>query len=260
MSHIHIPDGELPFLLILIGYLLTALFLFLAFKNIKMDDVRRKVPYIGIMAALMLLTMSIPLGFIPFHLNLAVLVGILAGPAFGFIVIFVVNILLSFLGHGGITMVGINTLIIGSEVLVGSLLFGWLSKRKHSAWSAAVSCITGLLVSTCIMASIIAGVTGQLEGILPHTHAHEDPISLVENQDEINETVGHHNGETKGTIEHNDELDEHLKEVRFISLSGWSAVAAILFVGMLIEAFVTGTIIDFFLKVRPDMIASHRID
>lgn len=66
----------------------------------KGGDIRRKIPFIGVVGALMLIFMSIPLGFIPVHLSLAVLCGILAGPELGFTAVFAVNTILSLMGHG----------------------------------------------------------------------------------------------------------------------------------------------------------------
>lgn len=155
MSHIHIPDGVLPVSWWLIGFLVTAIFLFLAIKNIEKSDVQQKIPYLGVVAALMLITMSIPLGFLPFHINLTVLMGILVGPALGFIAVFIVNLFLSFMGHGGITSVGINTLILGLEVSLGAVLFQLVKRRLNTVFSAGTVTLITLLISTLCMVGVV---------------------------------------------------------------------------------------------------------
>ena len=52
-------------------------------------------------------------------MNFAALAGMMLGPALSFVSVFVVNLILALLGHGGITAVGINTLTIGIEAALG---------------------------------------------------------------------------------------------------------------------------------------------
>ncbi|MGI6705035.1 MAG: energy-coupling factor ABC transporter permease [Clostridia bacterium] len=248
MSHIHLPDGVLSLPWVILGYGMTALFLFLAMRKLKKEDIRKKVPYVGVIAALMLLTMSVPLGVIPFHLNLSVLTGILAGPALGFIVIFVVNVLLGFLGHGGMTVIGLNTLIIGAEIAVGSFLFRFLQKRINWVVSAGIATFVALILSTTLMvAVIVAADIGVDVALLPHHGEghHEEATHQTHNEEGTEAFAGHRSGR----------LEEGVEEIRFLSLTGWNAIGAIILSGILIETFVSGLVINFFRKVRPDLIS-----
>ncbi len=58
MSHIHIPDGVLPAWLWISGWVLTLGIVFIAGRLSERSDVRRKVPLLAVVSALMLVAMS----------------------------------------------------------------------------------------------------------------------------------------------------------------------------------------------------------
>ena len=123
MSHIHIPDGILPLWLVAAGWALTLALLYLSARRLSGPEARRKIPLLGVMAAVMLVGMSTEFVPIAYHVNLAVLAGIIVGPAMGFLAAFIVDLILALFGHGGITVVGLNTLIIGAECALGYFIF-----------------------------------------------------------------------------------------------------------------------------------------
>lgn len=236
MSHIHIPDGVLPVSWWLIGYVFTGIFLFLAIRKIQAGDVKKKVPYIGVVCALMLITMSVPLGFLPFHINLTVLTGILAGPAMGFIAVFIVNLFLSFLGHGGITVVGVNTLILGIEVFMGAALFQLLRKRIKDIPAVVIATVFALLISTVMMAGIVGMSQVGWQYAMPHHHQADEQV----------ESAHHDTAKTP--------LATTVTEVSVFKISGLVALVLILCIGIALEALVTVFMVRFFKKVRPDLI------
>jgi cobalt/nickel transport system permease protein len=244
MSHIHLPDGVLPPVWWISAYIVCFIIIWLLVRRLKGDEVRRKIPYAGVMGALMLIFMSVPLGVIPVHLSLAVLSGILAGPSLGFIAAFVVNIFLAFMGHGGITVVGINTLILGSEVILGYYIFQALSRKLGNTSSAVLSTILALLVSTVLMIGVVGTTVGLAEALPGSGHHHEVTEDIINDSTTID--GAHHNE------------DQHLHDaaasVSYLSFSGWTAIAIILLLGIFIESLVTGFIVRFFSRVRPDFI------
>src|SRR3990172_2594730 len=123
LSHIHVPDGVLPLWLVAVGWLATALVLALCLRRVPADDWTRRLALLGVIAALMVVGMTVEIVPIGYHLNLTVVAGIVLGPALGFIAAFIVNAILAMFGHSGVTVIGLNTLVIGSEVAVGYLLF-----------------------------------------------------------------------------------------------------------------------------------------
>lgn len=123
MSHLHIPDGILPTIIWLPAWILSFLIIFLLIKKKGEKNIAEKVPLTALASAIMLLAMSIPLGILPFHLSLASFIAILLGPGLAYLAVFSVNFFLALLGHGGISLVALNSLIVGSEVLISSFLF-----------------------------------------------------------------------------------------------------------------------------------------
>jgi cobalt/nickel transport system permease protein len=160
MSHIHIPDGVLPWWLVAAGWVLTLALLFLSARRLSGPEAQRKMPLLGVMAAVMLVGMSTEFVPIAYHVNLTVLTGIIVGPATGFVVAFIVNLILALFGHGGITVVGLNTLIIGTECALGYFIFRGLVRllrtQKSVAVPAGASVIITLFISTMLLIGIVA--------------------------------------------------------------------------------------------------------
>jgi len=217
--HIHIPDGVLPLWLWILGYAIVIVFLFAAVRKVRGEE--KRGVYAATMAAIMLVAMSIPLG-VPYHINLTVLTGIILGPWWALISTFVTNLILATFGHGGITIVGLNTIITWFESLVGFYIFKTLQKafaRKswRFAMASGVSTFTALMLSTILVISIVAA-----SGINPA------------------EVIHHHNngdGETQ------------------MSLTVFAALTfPIALVGAVIEAAVTSLILVYVKKVKPTLI------
>ncbi len=249
MSHIHLPDGTLPLFWWLSGYAVTALLLFLAMRNLQGEQARRKLPFIGAIGALMLLTMSVPLGPLPLHLNLTVLIGIIAGPSLSLLTIFVVNILLALLGHGGITTVGVNTLILSCEAALGWYLFHRLFQQRRLAWRTMLAAALSLLLSITLSISLVGASTGLWTAALPHSH-HEE---LEEHAPVTQHEHGHHDHE------HTHELaqatfGEAVNSFNLWGMVGLGGLVLVLLLGLLIEALATWGIVGYLSRVRPDLL------
>ncbi|MDP2210521.1 MAG: energy-coupling factor ABC transporter permease [Candidatus Aquicultor sp.] len=228
MSHIHLPDGVIPVFWWIIGYLLTAAMLGLAISRTKSTEARRKVPLLGIIAAVMLIGQSIPLGFIPFHLGLAVLAGIILGPWLGFMAAFISNMFLALIGHGGITVVGLNTVVVGSEVIIGYLLYNILRRvTVRPVLPVVLATALTLIVTIAFMVGVVA-------------IAQVNPVLVL-------------TGEGAGAIRDSVVVDSPVA----ISLRRFVAIIVpIAAIGIAIEAFVTGLIVRFILGVRPEIVGA----
>lgn len=143
MSHLHLPDGLVPFWLWMGA--LGLVVLLLAWTERKVPP--QRVAYQGALGGLMMAAMAIPLGPLDYHLTLAGPVGVLLGPAGAFPVGFVVGATLAFVGHGGFTVIGLNALLLGSAASVAWMLFGPLSRRLPAGWALAVASAGGHVVS-----------------------------------------------------------------------------------------------------------------
>src|SRR5512139_2578257 len=144
MTHMHIPDGILPVWLWVSGFLVMAAVLWICLYRLRGMDRKKKIPLLGVLSAVMLVVMSIELLPIAYHLNLSVVAGILLGPSLGFIAAFIVNLMLALMGHGGITVMGLNTLLLGAEAMLGHTLFYLISHRVPIFWRAAVATLFAL--------------------------------------------------------------------------------------------------------------------
>lgn len=182
MSHLHLPDGILPWWLWLGGLVLVVALVLLALKRLEAE--RRLLPSVAVMAAVSLVAMNIPLG-LPLHMNLAALAGIILGPVLGFLAMFIANIFNALVSHGGLTMLGINALLVGSEALVAGGLFVLLGGGRRLLVNSTFSIVTALLVSTLLVVAV-AGLAGmELEVMVAHDHgdhvdAHEMDHGFLE--------------------------------------------------------------------------------
>jgi cobalt/nickel transport system permease protein len=217
--HIHVPDGVLPLWLWMLGYSIIIIFLFIAVRKVRGEE--KRGIYAAAMAAIMLVAMSIPLG-VPYHINLTVLAGIILGPWWALIATFVTNLILATFGHGGITIVGLNTIVTWFESLVGFYMFkvlrkAFMQKNWGLATASGASTFTALMLSTILVIGIVAA-----SGI--------NPAEII-----------HH--------------ENHGGEETQISIAIFAALTIpIAVVGAVIEAVVTSLILVYVKKVKPTLI------
>jgi len=223
MTHMHIPDGILPVWLWVSGFLAMAAVLAFCLYRLRGMDRKKKIPLLGVLSAVMLVAMSLEILPIAYHLNLSVAAGILLGPSLGFIAAFIVNSMLALLGHGGITVMGLNTLLLGAEAMLGHTLFYFLPDRLSTFWRAAIATLLTLfLVSLCLI------------GIVAISHADSDQFL-------------HHHDRKGG---------DHGQEATPASVSTFATMVLSLgLIGWIIEAAITGAVIRFISQVKPDLLS-----
>jgi cobalt/nickel transport system permease protein len=186
-------------------------------------DRRKNIPLLGAISAVMLVAMSFePLP--PYHLNLSVVAGILLGPSLGFLAAFIVNLMLALMGHGGITVMGLNTILLGAEAVLGHTIFFLLPARLSVFWRAAVATVLALCVVSLLLIAIV-GVSHIDVSLMEEHHEHglASPDALVAGK-------GH--------------LFTFAVTVLIVGFFGW-----------LIEGAITGAIIRFIAQVKPDLLA-----
>jgi len=242
MSHIHIPDGVMPLWLILLGWIGAACLLGWATRRLGRGDIRQSVPRVGVVAAAMLVAMSTEFVPISYHMNLTVVAGILVGPALGVVAAFVVVLILALFGHGGITVVGLNTLVIGAECALGWLLFRALRRSlgarvKSPGVLAGVTTVLTLIVTTSLLIGIVA--LSQVD-VGVHAAALEPSRSPFAEGILRNMFLG-------GEKEH---AGASMNIAMFTLLTyGLGAI------GWVIEALISGVIVQFIARVRRDLIS-----
>ncbi|MHA1596228.1 MAG: energy-coupling factor ABC transporter permease [Candidatus Asgardarchaeia archaeon] len=156
MAHIHLPDGVIPLEYAALGWIASLTILsYSAYKFGKKFEDIDKVK-LSIISAVIFVSSNIPIVG-EAHLSLMPFAGIILGPYGSIIAAFIVNLFLAFIGHGGISVVGWNSLINGGlEALMASLIFHILRNKMDTRYSAFISTIIPLLISTVVVASFLS--------------------------------------------------------------------------------------------------------
>ena len=235
MSHIHIPDGVLPAWIVTAGWIVTASILAFCIRRVVRVDLKRKIPLIGIISALMIVGMTLEIVPIAYHINLTVVAGIVLGPALAFISVFIVDLIISMFGHGGVTVVGLNTIIIGAEAVLGYYLFQLFREvmaNKSMFWESSLAALLSLFLSTSIML-----------GVVYISHVSPEEI----------ENIGHSVSGT-GTI--TNELRAREDGINFSRFAKTVFILSPL--GWVLESVITGLVVKYVFRVRPDLILPQR--
>lgn len=226
MSHIHIPDGFLPVWLWLSGYVLTGLLVGILWRRGGMAADPRRFSLMGTMGAIMIILMMIEIPPFEYHFNLSVVAGIILEPQLAVLTALVVNIILALLGHGGLTVIGLNTLILSTESIAGYYIFRLLLRFGRSVGASAFTAtLIGLMVGTGLAYGIIAGGTPWVDRSL-QTAALRPAM------------------ESPPGIEHT-----HLNLTRLaIIMFGLGAI------GWVVEALLSSAIVSYLHKVTPEVV------
>jgi cobalt/nickel transport system permease protein len=157
VSHIHLPDGILPPWLWLAGYLLTALLIAALSRRGRVTIDPRRFALLGVFSAMMVLVMMLEIPPFSSHFNLSVMTGIVIGPQLAVVAALIVNVILALVGHGGLTVVGLNTLVLSTEMLVGYYSFRLLARTGRPTVAAGfVATFVGLAAGTAASYGLIA--------------------------------------------------------------------------------------------------------
>ncbi len=140
--HLHIPDGVLP-PLVWAPAVLVSLVLMVVSARIRGRGTRQRVAYQAALGALTLAAMAIeiPLGPLEYHLTLVGPIGVLLGAAGAFEVMFVVNVILALLGHGGFTVVGLNALVLGAGAALARPTYMAFARRLTPGVALALATV-----------------------------------------------------------------------------------------------------------------------
>lgn len=247
----------MPLWLIVAGWIITLALLFLAARRLNGPEARRKVPLLGVVAALMLVGMSTEFVPIAYHVNLTVLAGIIVGPATGFLAAFIVDLVLALFGHGGITVVGLNTLIIGAECALGSIIFRALvrlmrARIKAVSIPAGASVILTLLISTMMLIGVVAlanldpGKARETGSLDAATFSFKNPLGggLFSNR-VLNPEKG-----PAGAFYMRDSG---------VNLGRFAVAVLVLgAIGWILEAMITAIIVQFIYRVRRELVISDQ--
>jgi cobalt/nickel transport system permease protein len=157
MSHLHIPDGVLPVLLWAPGLGLALLLLVLGARVLRGVSPQR-LAYQSALGALVLAAMvvELPLGPLDYHLTLVGPVGVLLGGAAVFQVVFVANAILALVGHGGLTVVGLNALVLGAGGVLALPVYKICVRRWGAPVALTVATAVTQIVSGALWLTVMA--------------------------------------------------------------------------------------------------------
>jgi cobalt/nickel transport system permease protein len=239
MSHIHLPDGVLPVWLWVSGYIVAILAGTILFRFIKKEDLPRRLPLLGMMAAAMVLGASVEIVPIAYHINLTVISGILLGPSLIFLATFVVNVILALFGHGGITVIGLNTLILSIEGILGYFLFRLLWKISRRLTPAIfIATFMALFFSTFSMIGVVSLGTSHYKELI-----HQEGKGIFE-------------------FHFSKEKEDHSREIpekNEVNLKRFIAIVLPLgFIGWVLEGVITALIARYIHRLKPDLLKLER--
>jgi cobalt/nickel transport system permease protein len=231
VSHLHLPDGVLPWWLWVSGFLVAGVLLAIISRRHR-EDRSDRLALVGALSALMLAAMALPLGPLGYHLSLAPLVGMLLGGGLGFVSACVVNAILAMLGHGGVTVIGLNALITGLAAALASRTYRMLAHRARPFWAAAIAAVTGLvgsLAAWLLVVGIASTTPGPAEFRAESRHDVEDVVLPRDTHGIAWQRFG---------------------RLVALSLPFW-------IVGTLAEAAVAGGTVQFLTRVNPSLLPAH---
>ena len=235
MSHIHFPDGVLPVWLWASGFVVAILVGAILLRLTKKEELTRRLPLLGMMAAVMVLGASVEIVPIAYHVNLTVFSGILLGPSLIFLATFVVNVILALFGHGGITVIGLNTLTLSIEGILGYYFFRLIWKvLKRLTPAIFLATFVALLFSTFAMIGVVSLGTSHYDELIHQEGKGIFEFHLSKEKEE------HHPG---------DAAEEKVNLRRFMMI-----VLPLGFIGWILEGVITALIARYIRRLRPDLL------
>lgn len=211
MAHIHLEDGSFTLLWVIVWWVVALALigsaLFILRRPGKTDNRRITIAAFCTAAAFVLFQVDIPIAG-GVHISLTPLIGILTGPVIGLLIVFIINILSAAVGHGGWGMIGANTLVNFSEVIVAYAIWRGLKPILPNLFArAGIATFCGLVIGNIMMIGIIL-------------------ISGIQGVSQSPEQI----------------------------LAGLSLIAAINIGVAVVEALLSGLVVSFLGKMRPDLL------
>lgn len=177
----HISDGILSAPVWVTGYIGTALIATVTMRNLDMEE----VPKISVITSVFFIAslIKVPMGPASIHLILNGLVGVVLGwRAFVAIMLGIILQAIIF-GHGGITVIGVNTLMMGGGALIAYMVWQqrhhFAFKRREFVFGALAGAIGTISSGTILALALIT--TGEAFNTMAETIliAHI-PIMIIE--------------------------------------------------------------------------------
>jgi cobalt/nickel transport system permease protein len=211
MAHIHLEDGSFTLFWVIVWWAVAlaiiGIALYLLRRQRKPDNRRITIAAFCTAAAFVLFQVDIPIAG-GVHISLTPLIGILTGPVIGLLIVFIINIFSAAIGHGGWGMIGANTLVNFSEVLIAYGIWRGLKPFIENVFvRAGAATLCGLILGNFMMMGVI--VLSGIQGV------NQSPQQI---------------------------------------LTGLFLIAAVNTAVAVIEALITGLVVSYIGKMRPDLL------
>jgi cobalt/nickel transport system permease protein len=211
MAHIHLEDGSFTLFWVIVWWAVAlaiiGIALYLLRRQRKPDNRRITIAAFCTAAAFVLFQVDIPIAG-GVHISLTPLIGILTGPVIGLLIVFIINIFSAAIGHGGWGMIGANTLVNFSEVLIAYGIWRGLKPFIENVFvRAGAATLCGLILGNFMMIGVI--VLSGIQGV------NQSPQQI---------------------------------------LTGLFLIAAVNTAVAVIEALITGLVVSYIGKMRPDLL------
>ncbi|MEY3220263.1 MAG: cobalt transporter CbiM [Pseudomonadota bacterium] len=178
----HIADGIISIPILIVSSVITVIGINIGLKQLEPS----KIPLAAMLAAVFFLAglIHLPIGFGSVHLVMNGLCGILLGWAAFPIMLVVLLLQVMLFGFGGITTLGLNTLIMALPALPLYYLLGkdlWRLDKRAIFWRGCLAGILGILLGSFLMSGSFY-LTDQkafqeMSGLILLAHL---PVMLVE--------------------------------------------------------------------------------
>ncbi len=147
----HIADGIVSAPVLATGFGVTVLLAAITMRNIEIEE----IPKISVATAVFFVGnfIHVPLGVVSIHLILAGLIGVLLGKR-AFVAIMLGVILQSFFGFGGLSVIGVNAVMLGGGALFGYAVWqlrDYVSFPNKEVVFGALAGALAILFSGCIL-------------------------------------------------------------------------------------------------------------
>jgi len=177
----HISDGVLLAPVWVGGYVVSAAVVAVTTKKMRPED----IPKTAIMTSVFFVTslIHIPIGPTSTHLILNGLIGMILGPL-AFVSIFLGLILQAILfQHGGITTVGVNSVIMGLPALLAYKIFNLHHKIQFKSNVAVFGALAGacaIILGTLILAFLLVATGSEFIGVAKLAFLAHLPVIVIE--------------------------------------------------------------------------------
>ena len=163
MAHIHLPDGVMPLEWCAVWFIVAGVLIGVAMLAARREAEFRQRILVAFLTVILFVVMMIPVPS-PFggtHVNLTSLAGIVAGPVGSAVVVFIVSVALSLIGHGGVTVLGANISVLYFESVAAYVFYRLLRRRFEVYASAFTATVVSLILSTVLTSAVLAvSITG----------------------------------------------------------------------------------------------------